>query len=819
MSREADIDELRQLIARLRQELIAKEVAASDVGSDGEELAVQISQRRRYLDELMADLQDLSNAPDTPTPSLADAPAADAAPQGLAIVIGHSSEGTDKGALGLSPPFPDAAAQGRAEFFWNEDLAHRIETIATVRGIRVKTFRRRQNGGTGIREAYRLVAQWKPQASVELHFNSATPTARGSETLFGRAGSRAWARALQDRLVALYSRTGRLDRGLKDANVDGRGVLSLTNEVQPSALIEPFFGSNFEDATLGIARKDGLALAVVNAFATLVGLPAPEVDAEVTADAAADTSLWDALKTAYAGMSIEYPHLKGITYGQWALEAGRGTSLLARSHLNFAGMKWRPFMSDVAAKVWYNAHDGGEFYCKFASLQNFIAGYWLRLDRHPSYHGWRQHTATAEEFINFIGPIWAPPSANPNYVRQVLDVYQEYRNAFDVVADAAVDDVVAVAEPSDEDFWVDRTEDAAEMRRRGENKDDAVARANDEAGVAWAADAASCDYAHVAGGLPVGMQFSFTAADLELLCALNDFPVQDAAGIPILFGLRGAGIVQGGSSSDGSFRSDVVLKNLRPNHHEVRCVMGVWDRQLGKIAVYPASTVPHAEAVVSWFETQQSGNLLPTGLYRYICGEHNGRPGCFLLRKTVSERRVVIVRRSEDDLTYEATDRFQKVAPGDNIHPSFSSETSWFSSFGCQVVVGSATTSGVHSGPWAKFRRSAGLTDGNGEPGRAYMYVLLTGQEALQASDARQRGLGMTHPDVLALRRLRFGSSGARAQALQAKLGQATDGDLGPTAVEALHTKQRSLSNRSDGIYTPLLDAQLGWNVFGGVTV
>jgi hypothetical protein len=279
--------------------------------------------------------------------------------------------------------------------------------------------------------------------------------------------------------------------------------------------------------------------------------------------------------------------------------------------------------------------------------------------------------------------------------------------------------------------------------------------------------------------------------------------------------LRGAGIVQGGSSSDGNFRDEVVLKNQRPNHHDTRCVMGVWDRQLGKVAAYPASTVPHAEAVLSWFQTQQSGNLLATGLYRYICGEHNGRPGCFLLRKTVSERRVVIVRRSEDDLTYEGGDRFHKVAPGDNIHPSFSSETTWFSSFGCQVVVGSATASGVHSGPWSKFRRSAGLTDGNGEPGRPYLYVLLTGQEALHASEARRRGLGMTHPGVVALRRLRFGSSGARVEALQAKLVQSADGDLGPTSTEALHKKQRTLSNRSDGIYTPLLDTQLGWNIFG----
>jgi hypothetical protein len=468
-------------------------------------------------------------------------------------------------------------------------------------------------------------------------------------------------------------------------------------------------------------------------------------------------------------------------------------------------------MSDIATKVWHNAHDGGTFYCKFASLEDFIAGYWLRLDRHPSYAGWRQATGTPEAFIDFIGDIWAPPSENPNYKPKVLDLYQEYRDAFDIPAGAPS---YRAAELSDEDFWIDRTEATMALRRGGESQDEALARADAEADVSWAADADSCDYAHLGGGLPVGMQFTFTAADLELLCSVNDFPVHDAGSTPVLFGLRGAGIVEGGSSSDGVLRDEVVLKNIRPNHHEVRCVMGVWDRQLGKLAVYPGSTVPHAEAVVSWFNTRESGNLLATGCYRYICGEHNGRPGCFLLRKSISEKRVVVVRRSEDDLTYEGTDRVHKMAPGDNIHPSFSSETNWFSSFGCQVVVGSASASGAHSGPWAKFRRSAGLLDSDGEPGRAFIYVLLTGQEALMASDARRRNLPMTHPDVLALRRLRFGSSSPRVASLQTRLGQSNDGELGPITAAALYARQEDLLGRSDGIYTPALDAQLGWNVF-----
>jgi len=152
--------------------------------------------------------------------------------------------------------------------------------------------------------------------------------------------------------------------------------------------------------------------------------------------AALAAGLWEDLRRAYLAKPIDHPHLKGISFAQWALESGRGTSVLARQHLNFAGMKWRPFMSDFATKVWYEAHDGGEFYCKFASLEDFVAGYWLRLDRHPSYAGWRNRAATPEGFFGFIADIWAPPAGNPGYKPKVLALYAEHKDVFDRPPDA-----------------------------------------------------------------------------------------------------------------------------------------------------------------------------------------------------------------------------------------------------------------------------------------------------------------------------------------------------------------------------------------------
>ncbi len=614
--RQADIEILARHIDDLKAALAASENAARSEPT--EDLRYEIFQRRRYLDEITRDLEDLiaSPVPQDGSPQQDLQPFA--APSGLAIVIGHSPEG-DRGALGITPPFPTQSLQGKSEYYWNKDLAERMAAKARARGIRTEIFHRLRNGGPGIREAYRQAKAWNPLASVELHFNSADTPARGTETLYGVQQSKPWAQSLQDKMVALYNRQGRQNRGIKDAVALGRGVQSLTTAVQPSALIEPFFAHVTDDATLGFALKDGLADAVLDAFATAFPAELERLEhVALAGEVRATSPLWTRLRDAASATPIEFPHLKGIAFAQWALESGTGSSNLASWHLNFAGMKWRTFMSDLATKVWYQAHDGGEYYCKFDTLEKFVAGYWARLERHPSYQGWQAHTATPEAFFRFIADIWAPPSGNPNYVAKVLSIYERMKAEGSLPAPGqplvVVRDIapfgeaagpVAPAIPSDEDFWLDRTEADTLADATMISPEASGARTAGRANVKWAADADAFDYAHLESSLPVGMTFPFTAADMELLCGLNHFPVEDTGDRPILFGLRGAAVVTGASSLDGEWRQEVVLKDQRPDHHEARCVMGVWDRRQSRIAVYPGSTVPNAEAVVSWFNTRE----------------------------------------------------------------------------------------------------------------------------------------------------------------------------------------------------------------------
>jgi hypothetical protein len=149
---------------------------------------------------------------------------------------------------------------------------------------------------------------------------------------------------------------------------------------------------------------------------------------------------------------IEFPHLKGISFCQWALESGWGTSVLAREHQNYAGMKWREYMKPYAKPIQYKAWDGLATYCAFQGPKEFIEGYWFRLDKAGAYPHWRRYSGDAADFMSYVGPIWVGGAAgmkpDTDYVRDVLRIYRmiapnfEVTNAKDVL-DRYDDDGVA----------------------------------------------------------------------------------------------------------------------------------------------------------------------------------------------------------------------------------------------------------------------------------------------------------------------------------------------------------------------------------------
>jgi N-acetylmuramoyl-L-alanine amidase len=147
----------------------------------------------------------------------------------------------------------------------------------------------------------------------------------------------------------------------------------------------------------------------------------------------AANNLLQRLVTIYRGEAIRYPQLRAVTLAQWMLESGRATSKLARLHYNFGGLKWRKEMAPYATRIKYEASDGVDDYCKFATIENFIAGYWAFLNRAP-YSGWEEHVEDGKDFIEFIGPIYTPTK---NYAKKVLNLVPEAEALLDSADQAA----------------------------------------------------------------------------------------------------------------------------------------------------------------------------------------------------------------------------------------------------------------------------------------------------------------------------------------------------------------------------------------------
>ena len=334
----------------------------------------------------------------------------------------------------------------------------------------------------------------------------------------------------------------------------------------------------------------------------------------------------------------------------------------------------------------------------------------------------------------------------------------------------------------------------------------------------WAPDDKAPDYAHLTNKLPVNMRFTLRAVDLDWLAQLNAFPVEEAGATPILFGLRGCAIVNG---RDNELADEVELKDQRPDHDSTRCVLGVWDRAAGRIAVFQGSTVPNANYMLKYYTSKSVGNMLPTGFYGYVVGAHTTQsssvPGSFLLRETLARKRTVVVRRSANNLMYDRLDVVDPCEPGDNIHPTFSDDPGTYNSAGCQVVMGRGTN-GNHTGHWKKFRRLAGQTTPEGRPGTGYHYMLLTGLEAMLASRAR-REEATNNPEVrMSLMRLRFGSKDERVSRLQRKLDVDVSGTYDvETALKVYEIQQDRWKDSCDGIFSPVLDAELKAGVFTNV--
>lgn len=169
----------------------------------------------------------------------------------IAFIVGHEKKSS--GAI-MVPPW------NITEYEWNRvfvsDLKKEINELDS--DIQIQIIYRDH---VGIHGAYALVNAYKPNCSIEFHFNaSQNPEAEGSETLYSNRfkESAILAQALQDAICESLERCGKDNRKIKLLHPHERGETNVHLSNSPSCLIEPFFGSSEKDCELILSQRQNL---------------------------------------------------------------------------------------------------------------------------------------------------------------------------------------------------------------------------------------------------------------------------------------------------------------------------------------------------------------------------------------------------------------------------------------------------------------------------------------------------------------------------------------------------------------------------------
>jgi N-acetylmuramoyl-L-alanine amidase len=175
----------------------------------------------------------------------------------LAVIVGHERK---------APGATLHKSQGSVpEYVYNSAVAARMRQYGMTKNVDVRIIFR---DGIGISGANRKAAALRPDACIELHFNSFNQQAHGSETLCSiESHDVSFAKIVQAKMCQVFDRQG-LSRGVKIIPRSARGGASVTGlPGVANCLVEPFFGDNPTEAAMAVGRKDLYSEALVNAFA------------------------------------------------------------------------------------------------------------------------------------------------------------------------------------------------------------------------------------------------------------------------------------------------------------------------------------------------------------------------------------------------------------------------------------------------------------------------------------------------------------------------------------------------------------------------
>jgi len=162
----------------------------------------------------------------------------------IAICIGHSRKISGRYDGGAYSEYLKISERD-----FNLKVATKLSAELTRKGIPSKIFDHYAGNGYGYAMADIAEQVKKAQATlaIELHFNSATPSATGHEWLYWHSSVKG--KAIAEKFNDCFSKNfpNIKARGLKPIKKTDRGGKFLELTHCPAIIVEPFFGSNEDD--------------------------------------------------------------------------------------------------------------------------------------------------------------------------------------------------------------------------------------------------------------------------------------------------------------------------------------------------------------------------------------------------------------------------------------------------------------------------------------------------------------------------------------------------------------------------------------------
>ena len=189
----------------------------------------------------------------------------------VGVCIGHSRSG-DAGAVSVGDV---------SEWNYNVPVGEKVTALLQAAGVEVLFLTAYEGGSYGSAMSWvaRELDAFGADCAIELHFNSASASARGFEHLYWHSSSKG-----KDLALAIFDGQAQafpdsVARDVKPKTSNDRGSGFLSKPACPTVIVEPFFGSNQDDweQYRSEAAQDKLAGVYADAILSFLGVSAPEV--------------------------------------------------------------------------------------------------------------------------------------------------------------------------------------------------------------------------------------------------------------------------------------------------------------------------------------------------------------------------------------------------------------------------------------------------------------------------------------------------------------------------------------------------------------